>query len=39
MPRVLIHYTTVCIGNDSRSENPVWNIEKILNPGIEAYDG
>ena len=26
-------------GKDSTNENPVWEIEKILNPGIEVYDG
>ena len=30
---------SVCIGKESRSENPVWDIEKMLNPGIEAYNG
>jgi predicted kinase len=30
---------SVCIGKDSSSENPVWDIEMILNTGIEAYDG
>ncbi|MGZ3645545.1 MAG: AAA family ATPase [Ktedonobacteraceae bacterium] len=29
----------VCIGKNSSSESPVWDIEKMLNPGIEAYDG
>ena len=29
----------VCIGKDSSRENPAWDIEKIPNPGIEAYDG
>jgi predicted kinase len=29
----------VRIGKDSSSQNPVWEIEKFLNPGIEAYDG
>jgi predicted kinase len=29
----------VRIGKDSTSENPVWEIEKIPNEGIEDYDG